>query len=96
MAAAFTVNVRGDRRICDDDGCENPRSFEITGFTGGAEYQVEIRLNSANGWTGWVRAAEKARPRGDVMIRRMYSSTLFSHRWLLGRIDEFMTVLWGQ
>ena len=57
-----TVYARNVRRICDNDGCENPRSFEITGLTGGSEYQVEIRLNSANGWTGWVRAAESAKP----------------------------------
>ena len=57
-----TIYARNVRRICDDDGCENPRSFEITGLTGGSAYQVEIRLNSANGWTGWVRAAEQAKP----------------------------------
>ncbi len=61
-----TIYARNVRRICNDithgDGCENPRSFEITGLTGGSEYQVEVRLNSANGWTGWVRAAEQAKP----------------------------------
>ena len=57
-----TIYARNVRRICDADGCENSRSFEITGLTGGSEYQVEIRLNSANGWTSWVRAAEQAKP----------------------------------
>ena len=59
-----TTYARNVRRICDDRTreCENPRMFEITGLTGGTEYDVEIRLNSANGWTGWVRAASKAKP----------------------------------
>ena len=57
-----TIYARNVRRICDLNGCENPRSFEITGLTGGTEYDVEIRLNSANGWTGWVRAASSIKP----------------------------------
>lgn len=30
-----TMYVRNVRRICDEEGCENPRSFEITGLVGG-------------------------------------------------------------
>ena len=40
-------------RICDPTGCENPRSYEITGLIGGNRYDVAVRAQSANGWGAW-------------------------------------------
>ena len=40
-------------RICTPVGCENPRSYEITGLIGGNRYDVAVRAQNANGWGAW-------------------------------------------
>ena len=40
-------------RICDPNGCENPRSYSITGLVGGNRYDVAVRAKNANGWGAW-------------------------------------------
>ena len=43
-------------RICRKssvDGCENPRSYAITGLIAGREYDVAVRAKNANGWGDW-------------------------------------------
>lgn len=43
------------RSLCGSyDGCENPRRYEITGLTGGQDYDVAIRAFNANGAGEWV------------------------------------------
>ena len=39
-------------RMCNET-CVNPRTYTITGLTGGLKYEVQIRARSANGWSDW-------------------------------------------
>ncbi|MDE2747139.1 MAG: SwmB domain-containing protein, partial [Chloroflexota bacterium] len=43
-------------RICRKssvDGCENPRSYAITGLIAGRKHDVAVRAKNANGWGDW-------------------------------------------
>ncbi len=51
-----TQYVRHMQRDCGRrvaQPCLNPRSYEITGLTGGALQEVELRVQNANGWSNW-------------------------------------------
>ena len=47
------IYPRQTLRICTPVGCENPRSYEITGLIGGNRYDVAVRAQNANGWGAW-------------------------------------------
>ena len=47
------IYPRQTLRICTPVGCENPRSYEITGLIGGNRYDVAVRARNANGWGAW-------------------------------------------
>ena len=57
-ATAWTESAmlypRQTLRICGNEGCDNPRSYEIADLTENSAYEVEVRAHNANGASSWV------------------------------------------
>ena len=55
--SAYVETAAHPRRVdveCGPEGCESPRTLEITGLTTGAEYTVQIQSRNANGGSDWL------------------------------------------